>query len=215
MSIGDFFSPQFWSDFWAQFTTIIFDGGWLMIPLALLSLGIYWAAFSLFAYFWQHNFFRVKRPELEAGLEDRTKLKSELRSIVEYVECADARTRDDVRNRFVEIHNAYVAQLESRVSFMMVMVTSAPLMGLLGTVMGMLTTFGGIAMGGGGNTVDQIAAGISEALITTQTGLIIAIPGYVMISMITKRRDQLENFLTSLEATIIQRFDKRAKLAAA
>ncbi|GIS29105.1 MAG: hypothetical protein CM15mP130_1350 [Verrucomicrobiota bacterium] len=39
-----------------------------------------------------------------------------------------------------------------------------------------------------------MAGGISEALITTQTGLIIAIPAYVMINRIVSQRDQLEIF---------------------
>lgn len=52
----------------------------------------------------------------------------------------------------------------------------APLLGLLGTVMGMIQTFDAVATVSG-NTGTRVAAGISQALITTQFGLIVAVPG--------------------------------------
>ena len=54
-------------------------------------------------------------------------------------------------------------------------VGGAPLLGLLGTVLGMIAIFKAVATGGTGIT-EQLATGISQALITTATGLIIAIP---------------------------------------
>jgi biopolymer transport protein ExbB len=56
-----------------------------------------------------------------------------------------------------------------------VLATTAPLLGLLGTVTGMVTTFEIITEYGNGNPV-LLAGGISEALITTQSGLLIAFP---------------------------------------
>ena len=56
---------------------------------------------------------------------------------------------------------------------------SAPLFGLLGTVLGMLLTFKAIGIGGS-STSEIIAKGISEALVATQTGMMVAIPGLVM-----------------------------------
>jgi len=53
-----------------------------------------------------------------------------------------------------------------------------PLLGLLGTVVGMITVFSNIDVNGSANT-DLLAAGISEALITTAFGLIIAVPAIV------------------------------------
>jgi biopolymer transport protein ExbB len=52
--------------------------------------------------------------------------------------------------------------------------TAAPLLGLLGTVLGMIDTFRAV---GGGGVTERMAGGISQALITTQFGLVIAIPG--------------------------------------
>ena len=52
----------------------------------------------------------------------------------------------------------------------------APLIGLLGTVMGMIATFEAVSVSGG-DTARRVADGVSRALITTQAGLVIAIPG--------------------------------------
>ncbi len=67
----------------------------------------------------------------------------------------------------------------------------APLMGLLGTVIGMIVTFDVIAVFGTGNT-RAMSGGISEALITTQTGLLVAIPGLYMKGFLDRRAHKLK-----------------------
>ncbi len=66
----------------------------------------------------------------------------------------------------------------------------APLLGLLGTVGGMIKTFSVIAMFGTGNA-KALASGISEALITTQTGLVVAIPGLFMAAYLHRKSNKL------------------------
>ena len=65
-------------------------------------------------------------------------------------------------------------------------VGGAPLLGLLGTVLGMIAIFKAVATGGTGIT-EQLATGISQALITTATGLIIAIPALFTHSYLEAR----------------------------
>jgi biopolymer transport protein ExbB len=67
----------------------------------------------------------------------------------------------------------------------------APLLGLLGTVTGMITTFDILSFFGTGNA-RGMAGGISEALITTQTGLLVAIPGLYMKGFLERRADTLK-----------------------
>jgi biopolymer transport protein ExbB len=64
----------------------------------------------------------------------------------------------------------------------------SPLLGLLGTVTGMIRTFEAITVAGVGNPT-AMASGIAEALITTATGLIIAIPALVAFRMLRGRVD--------------------------
>ncbi len=62
-----------------------------------------------------------------------------------------------------------------------VFVAAAPLLGLLGTVMGMVGTFDSLASHSGTGSSNGLAEGISMALITTETGLAIAIPATVLM----------------------------------
>jgi biopolymer transport protein ExbB len=71
-----------------------------------------------------------------------------------------------------------------------VLAAIAPLLGLLGTVTGMIATFDVLAVFGTGNA-RAMAGGISEALITTQTGLLVAIPGLYMKGFFDRRARQM------------------------
>jgi biopolymer transport protein ExbB len=64
----------------------------------------------------------------------------------------------------------------------------------------MLQTFMGIATSGGTETAGVVASGISEALITTQTGLTIALPGLFVVMMIQRQKQGLEARLARLES---------------
>ena len=72
-----------------------------------------------------------------------------------------------------------------------VLAAIAPLLGLLGTVMGMIDTFDILAVFGTGNA-KGMAGGISEALVTTQTGLMVAIPGLYMKGFLDRRARNLK-----------------------
>lgn len=67
-------------------------------------------------------------------------------------------------------------------------ISIAPLLGLLGTVTGIIATFNSILRGG---YVMQMSAGISEALLTTQYGLAIAAPGLIAERILSRRMDRL------------------------
>ena len=66
----------------------------------------------------------------------------------------------------------------------------SPLLGLLGTVLGIVTVFGAISMSGVGNP-QVLSAGISKALITTVAGLTIAIPALACHGLLSRRADDL------------------------
>lgn len=76
---------------------------------------------------------------------------------------------------------------------------AAPLAGLLGTVTGMIETFeslnaGAMFTAGGGG----VGAGISEALVSTQTGLVVAVPGILLGALLLRKQRQLEDELDQL-----------------
>jgi biopolymer transport protein ExbB len=61
------------------------------------------------------------------------------------------------------------------------MIAAAPLLGLLGTVSGMVKTFDSLAGRGGENSMEGLARGISEVLIATQSGLLVALPALLCV----------------------------------
>ena len=77
-----------------------------------------------------------------------------------------------------------LAWVERRLPFIGVLAGAAPLAGLLGTVSGMLVTFSGLATSSQAQPIDRISVGISEALITTQAGLLIAIPAAFLLALL-------------------------------
>lgn len=86
--------------------------------------------------------------------------------------------------------------LADRLAAIGVLAAIAPLLGLLGTVTGMMATFDALAVFGTGNA-KAMAGGISEALITTQTGLLVAIPGLYMKGFLERRAGNLRKRITA------------------
>lgn len=73
----------------------------------------------------------------------------------------------------------------------LILVTAAPLVGLLGTVIGMIETFDSLAEMALFSQDGGIAGGIAQALITTQMGLVIAIPGLILGRLLNRREDKI------------------------
>ena len=86
--------------------------------------------------------------------------------------------------------------LADRLAAIGVLAAIAPLLGLLGTVTGMMATFDVLAVFGTGNA-KAMAGGISEALITTQTGLLVAIPGLCMKGFLERWAGNLSKRITA------------------
>ena len=93
------------------------------------------------------------------------------------------------------------AKLDQHLPLLSSIITVAPILGLLGTVLGLMDVFNVIS-GGGLGDASMLSAGIAEALLTTVLGLIVAIPfifAYQLLSsLIDKRQEQLERTLIQL-----------------
>jgi biopolymer transport protein ExbB len=83
-----------------------------------------------------------------------------------------------------------VTFIQQDIGLISLLSTIAPLLGLLGTVSGMITTFSVIAQFGTGNA-KALAGGISEALLTTQAGLVIAVPGLFICTFFGRRANDI------------------------
>ena len=95
--------------------------------------------------------------------------------------------------------------MDRNIAFINILGTAAPLIGMLGTVMGMLMTFQSIGLGGG-EMAEMMAKGISAALFPPEVGLCIALPGLLMVHLLKRKRDEYDAFLGKLESLSIQHF---------
>lgn len=78
-------------------------------------------------------------------------------------------------------------QVETWLKILPVLLSALPLLGLLGTIAGLLTTFRTMSISGGLDQQMLLGSGIADALITTQLGLIMVIPGLLLLSFIRYR----------------------------
>ena len=174
-------------------------GGWVMIPLLLLAVLIYSSGMQLLLFMRRGNIQLGQETEWLKWIYAPEQAEGRAGEIIRYTQ-ENVSAAKHVRNRFEEVRRSMLSDIERRIIFLNTLVATAPLMGLLGTVIGMLATFVGLAPRGGGETVDVVSAGISEALITAQTGLIIALPGVFLVLVIRSRKHAVEAALARIEA---------------
>jgi biopolymer transport protein ExbB len=98
--------------------------------------------------------------------------------------------------------------LNHHMSAILVLAAVAPLLGLLGTVTGMVDTFRVIGMEGTGNP-QALASGIEEALVTTQTGLLVAIPGLLVGQTLRKQIRNIQGDLMIFYRSVDQWLERR------
>ena len=188
---------------WAQ-------GGWAMYPLALFSM----AAFGLIVF----NAMAIReqallRPEVTAALHERFAQGDVIgaRAICEEQPCLVAnitaaglaRVKDGaydaeaVEKAMEEASVEEIAGPFGVISYLSILATLAPMVGMLGTVSGMIKAFRNIALGGMGKP-ELLADNISEALITTAVGLVVGIPAMFAFFFFKSRYARLTSRLARI-----------------
>jgi biopolymer transport protein ExbB len=95
--------------------------------------------------------------------------------------------RAELRDIVQEAAQLEVPRLERFLGVLATIAFLAPLLGLLGTVTGMIDAFGTIASGGGYATVTELSSGVYKSLLTTAAGLVVATPTFVAYSYLSSR----------------------------
>ncbi len=171
-------------------------GGQLMLPLLALSL-IMWTLAILKGI----RFLREHRHETSPD-----KCMDYFRGEAGACKAGPAQWQWDILSQYVrercedpELNREMLEAIRTRQEFeasrhigtIIILAAVAPLLGLLGTVSGMITTFDVISQFGTGNA-RALASGISEALITTQSGLVVAVPGLFLGVLLLRRAEKLK-----------------------
>lgn len=183
--------------------TIWRAGGWAMIAIAAIALVMFCVGLRVWVKLRRKRFRAVSEPTWRRWIEHPEERRGPVGRLVERVR--DCRTLPEIAAVFDAIDAEETAPFERDLKVMKVCVSAAPLVGLLGTVIGMLTTFGALSTGGGGDeTMGMVAAGISEALITTETGLVIALPGLFFQYHLARQVELYRVFLAHLQSVCTQ-----------
>ena len=104
-----------------------------------------------------------------------------------------------------EVTNQEISPYERRLNLLASVMSISPMLGLLGTVTGMIRAFTNISKYGAGDAA-VVADGIAEALLTTAAGLMIAIPVIVVYNYLNRRLEKMENEIDDVVTNIINIF---------
>ena len=175
-------------------------GGWLMVPILLCSVI---SAAICVERFWTLRANQIVPKNLlvqvwnwiRSNEMDNKKLRelragSPLGQILAAGISNHKRGREQMKESIEEVAGHVVHEMERYLNTLGTVAAVTPLLGLLGTVIGMIKVFTAIKLEGTGNAA-VLAGGISEALITTAAGLSVAIPSLFFFRFFQRRVDEL------------------------
>lgn len=192
---------------------IILAGGWLMAPILLcstLSVAI------IIERFWTLRKSKVTPRNLAATVEDwaardeldrrhlrQLSVESPLGRIYSAALLNRKRSREVIKEAVEDTGRHVVHDLERFLNTLGTIAGISPLLGLLGTVVGMIKVFSAIMISGVGDA-NVLAGGISQALITTAAGLTVAIPSFFFYRFF---RGMVAEYVISMEEKAISLID--------
>lgn len=197
-----------------SFWSLVTDGGYIMIPLAvLLIVSIYIFTERLLALHRaskEDSTFmkRIRDYVIEGDLENAVALckrtdSPSSRLILKGVERI-GRPMNDVLVAIENTGNIEVASLTKGFTWLSTTAAGAPMLGFLGTVVGMIEAFFALANAGTSANITVLSSGIYQALVTTVAGLTVGIAALFAYNYLTSRVNKIMN---SLEAKIMEFMD--------
>jgi len=197
-----------------SFFSLAFKGGIVMIPLLILSvIAIYIFIERYFAISKaskeEYNFMNNIRDFIHDGRIDSAKSlcrnnNTPLSRMISKGITRIGRPLNDINAAIENVGKLEVSKLEKNIAFLSTVAGAAPMLGFLGTVMGMVRAFYNMAMAGNNVDISLLAGGIYEAMITTITGLIVGIIGYICYNILVSR---IEKVVFMLEARATEFMD--------
>lgn len=205
---------------------IVKSGGWLMVPIILCSIAVigisierYWtlnpqkiAPKHQLGQVWSW----IKNNQLDSSKLKELKQSSELGKILAAGLSNSRHGREVMKDSIEESANQVIHDMERYLGVLGTIAAIAPLLGLLGTVLGMIKVFTAIMLQGTGNA-GVLAGGISEALITTAAGLCVAIPAMMAHRYFQRHVDSLVVVLEQEAVKLVDALhsDRRVDMKAA
>jgi biopolymer transport protein ExbB len=195
---------------------LFIHGKWIMWPILIVSFLLFTVSIERIIFIFRENARRqpevvdkmlekVEAGDAEGALELGKKSSDYLARILVY---ALTHKEHSLGNAFTRASNQELQRFSQGLPTLDTCITAAPLLGLLGTVTGMMGTFAALNSGSGdiGASTGAITGGVAEALIATMCGIAIAIIGLLPYNYLNARleqvRHEIEDASNSLEIII-------------
>lgn len=195
---------------WELFT----KGGWLMWPLLLLggvTVFIFVERFLAIrkASAFDMNFMNrirdyISEGKIAAAIDLCKKTDTPIARMVEKGIERIGRPMSDVQSAIENVANLEVSKLENNLPLLATIAGGAPMIGFLGTVIGMVQTFMDMAAAGGTVDMSLLSSGMYVAMVTTVAGLLVGIPAYFGYNYLVAR---IEKLVFRMEANSIAFMD--------
>lgn len=188
-----------------SFFDLAFKGGWIMIPILVLMV--------LAVYIFIEKYIALKdaskidpafidkiKTEIQAGniTEARTIAQSTSGPLARMIDTGISRIGKPLSDINVAIENIgkqEISKLEKNLAMLATVSGGAPMIGFLGTVMGMIRAFYDMAAAGNNIDVSLLSGGIYTAMVTTVAGLTVGIVAYFSYNILVAKVDNLVNML--------------------
>lgn len=186
----------------------VLKGGWMMVPIGLCSLVVLAVSVERAIVLRRKDvlpegFEEGLTPKLELGLRGKRDAEQHCaqsqspiaRTVLAGVERM-GRPMETVEKHMASAGEHEIVQLRKRLRALSVVAAVAPLLGLLGTIFGMIKAFQTVALSGEAlGKTELLAEGIYEAMITTAAGLLVAIPALVLHHWFVSRIENLTRLM--------------------
>lgn len=180
------------------------QAGGMVMPILLLVTVLLWYALGVRWLLLRRGSAKNVRVLLKRALDGRSNSPN---GIVDQAVARGVALRrsglPDLRRRLDDAFADYQRELKQGSVLITTLVMIAPLLGLLGTVMGMIVTFESLGDMALFSQSGGIASGISTALFTTQMGLVVAVPGVIAKSVLDRRQQQIELDLAQITDILV------------
>ena len=196
-------------------------GWWFMIPLALLAVvSIYIFFERLFAInhanrqdksFMDRIKEYIHRGEVDQALKLCQDTNTPYSRMIEKGVTRIGRPMNDVLVAIENVGNMEVAKLEKGFNWLATTAAGAPMIGFLGTVVGMVNAFFQLASAGNNSNVSILAGGIYQALVTTVAGLVVGIIALFAYNYLTSRVNKVMNKLEGKTMEFMDLLNEPAK----
>lgn len=201
---------------------LIADGGWyIMVPLGILSvIAVYifaerWMAISKASKEDKDFMNRIKDYVSDGKLESARNLCTTTNTpIARMLDKGIARIGKPMEDLSASIENVgklEVYKLEKGLPVLATVAGAAPMIGFLGTVIGMIMTFHAMKISGNGVEISALSGGIMQAMVTTVAGLVIGIIAYIAYNTLVVKVDKVIHRMEAQSIEFIDLLEEPAK----